>query len=602
MANLLQLAQSLAAQNLVSRTLAAQGVGQVSQPALQQVAAPLPQPGLAGQQLLQALLQPQLLQSQLSPLQLLGQRQPQVTGVPQVPVPGAAQAALAAVPPILRATQVIQSAQAHGAVASGPLPKGMPKQRPKATPKPPAMLLAAAKVHEAGNSAESGEASPRDEAGAQDGVEDSKVRCHLHRKLNKACKFCKAFSEQQERSRELEEKRKSELLEKREAELAGLPQDDKLPVPGLSQFPQALKEKIVVTRYYGQGLADQGFNEIKEKLFNCTTCEPEVKTGSLDAFAPTPFFCCLFKLLVMKITEGQLRSMLNNRNRIVRCAAFLYVRFGLAQERYWEFLSEALLDVEEFVPWPERGEEQISEGLFVEHLLIKDKYCDLILPRISAGHRKTFNERLVLFDQFRRRYAANLEVLERFEGAGVPVEVCTTDGEWSEGVTEGPPSAGRRRVTIPVSLNDGSRQIVSLGMLICPTSGNYDPQDLTRSYGTSYQELVEKYRLQQRDAAVASGKDYCKSSGRHTVHIGGVTFVAGENKRRREEEQADREREEEEAEELRAREAKRERVTAQEHQVKQAAIMERYLGGSRALQAKQATPRDGEGPERMRLG
>jgi len=141
-------------------------------------------------------------------------------------------------------------------------------------------------------------------------------------------------------------------------------------------------------------------------------------------------------------------------------------------------------------------------------------------------------------------------------------------------------------------------QHIPLGMLI--RKGGSSSSDLKTSRGRSYAELLERYRAQQRDAAVASGKDYCKTSGRHTVHAGGVTFIAGGSskddkgeKRRRDGEDSD----EEEA----ARERKKKADQDREQQAKQAAIREKYLGGAKS-QAR-AGNRDGaEGPERMRLG
>merc|ERR1719240_1202290 len=94
---------------------------------------------------------------------------------------------------------------------------------------------------------------------------------------------------------------------------------------------------------------------------------------------------------------------------------------------------------------------------------------------------------------------------------------------------------------MPVRLS-GSGEVInaSIGMLIRPSS-SASSSDLTRSRGQSNKELQDRYRAQQRDSYVSSGRDFCKSSGRHTLHVGGQTFVAGagENKRRREEDDDD---------------------------------------------------------------
>jgi len=144
-----------------------------------------------------------------------------------------------------------------------------------------------------------------------------------------------------------------------------------------------------------------------------------------------------------------------------------------------------------------------------------------------------------------------------------------------------------------VKLTNGEEREVSLGMIITPGSAS-NSSDLTRSRGRSAEELLEKYQAQQRDAAVASGKDYCKTSGQHTLRVGGIPFVAGV---KRKEQDSDRALE---AEEEARREAKR-NAPSLEHQAKMAAIESKYCArvGSTSTLSK-SDQRDG--PERMRLG
>ncbi|CAK0905314.1 unnamed protein product [Prorocentrum cordatum] len=65
-----------------------------------------------------------------------------------------------------------------------------------------------------------------------------------------------------------------------------------------------------------------------------------------------------------------------------------FVSCVAAEDRYWDLLSEFLIENEDFVPCPESGGERMSEGKFVEDLLTKEKYCDISLPRIAAAQRR----------------------------------------------------------------------------------------------------------------------------------------------------------------------------------------------------------------------
>jgi len=436
-------------------------------------------------------------------------------------------------------------------------------------------------------------------------------RCHLHRKQSKACRFCKSYAQFQElRNKELEEKKNAAIARLKHSGARGggalVNQDDKVAIPNFVHFSQTWRERIINGGFYQQVLANQEVSALKDGLFECETAEPEVRgRSSLDA-VPSPFICAVYRMMTIKLTEGQLRSLLSSRTRWVRCAGFVYIRLGVHQDRYWELLSEFLMDDEEFVPFPGRSSDSMTEGQFVEQLLTKEKLCDLPLPRIAAAQRRTINERMVFYDQFRKRYGANLEVIDRYETEKLDVEVCGVDGEWREAVTTGPPVGGRRRVVVPVRYLNGETESVSIGMVICPskgTSSSTSSTDLTRTRGRSNRELLEEYREQQRDAAVASGKDYCKTSGRHIVHAGGVTFSCGGKRRREEEEEKSKT---EDAEEKRAREAKR-REPSMEQQAKMQAIVEKYCArpsGAASTSRSNHKPlnENMEHVDRMRLG
>lgn len=423
-------------------------------------------------------------------------------------------------------------------------------------------------------------------------------RCHLHRKQNKACKFCKAYYQNEEiRCKRLEEKKNAALEKLKEGASSslgrGLGQNDKVLLPSMVHFSQVLMERIMKNGYYVTALSSAALQDVKTILFTCETCDVESRgTHTLD-LEPSKFIGCVYRILSLQLTEGQLQSLLNNSSCWVRCAAYVYVRLGVQHDRYWELLSDALMDDEEFIPFPGRGGDSMTVGQYVEQLFTKDKYCDLNLPRIPVAHRKVLNRRIVLYEQFRRRYAANLEVFERYEEPGVQVECCSPDGEWTTAETVGTQRLTGRCATVQVRLSDSSEQSVSLGMVICPgrVFNPSNAQDLTRSKGRSSQELLERFEEQQRDSAVAKGKDYCKTSGQHTLRVGGIPFVAGVKRK---------EAETREGSDDDGRRDKRSGPSV-EHQAKLAAIEAKYC--ARVATQGRAAHQDGvDGPERMRLG
>lgn len=223
------------------------------------------------------------------------------------------------------------------------------------------------------------------------------------------------------------------------------------------------------------------------------------------------------------------------------------------------------------------------------------------LPRIEAAQRRTINERLVLYEQFRKRYVAHIGDLGHLQDPDktIPVEVCSIDGVWTPAETTGPATAvGRRRVTVPVRFPYGAEQKVALGMVISPgktpsTSSASRAQDLTCSRGRSNEELLAEYRVKQRGNALATGKDYCKNTGRHMVHAGGMVFMGG-GKRSREKDDSDSSEE--------RREVAKKNATSREHELKMAAIMQKYCARGAASQAKDQRGSGVDGPDRLRLG
>lgn len=425
--------------------------------------------------------------------------------------------------------------------------------------------------------------------------EEEIPRCHLHKKQNKACKFCKAYYAQQETKAKKHEEQKSVALEQLRAGLSrsgkGLGDNDKTPLPNLPLFPSVLADRIQKNDFYSSTICSASVSELRGIITSNESCDTETRTDKALDLDPSAFISVVYRFMVLPLTEGQLQMLIRSRSSWTRAAAFLYVRMGMHVDRYWELMSEALMDQEEFVPFPSRGGDTMQVGQYVELLLTKDKYCDITLPRVPVVQRKMLNRRMVMYAQFRKRYSAHLAVLDRFQEEDVSVEICNADGEWLRGRTVEAINQNRTTKTLLVKLESGEEQTVSLGMVICPSSSSSSSSDLTRSRGRSAEELLRNFEAQQKDSALASGKDYCKTSGQHTVRVGGVPFVAGVKRKELETERT--------ADLDEDRRESRRTGPSWEHQAKMAALESKYCARvSSATGGRSET----EGPERMRLG
>eukprot|EP00401_Gymnodinium_catenatum_P015745 CAMPEP_0117517614 /NCGR_PEP_ID=MMETSP0784-20121206/31704_1 /TAXON_ID=39447 /ORGANISM="" /LENGTH=496 /DNA_ID=CAMNT_0005313503 /DNA_START=47 /DNA_END=1537 /DNA_ORIENTATION=- len=436
---------------------------------------------------------------------------------------------------------------------------------------------------------------------AAEAEEPEVQKCHLHRKVSKSCKFCKAYALWVERQEKKREDTKHAALEKLKSNIGSgrnLSLADKAPVSNFSHFPRVLAERIQKTDVYIKARDGMQLPELMDILSKSDSCDAERKNKITLDLQPSPFICVVYHLLAVRVTEGDLAWMTKHDSCWIRCAAMLYVRLGFHSDRYWDCLADSLMDDEDFIPFTSRiGESStMTVGQYAENLLMKADYGEsdtkFPMPRIPVATRTRICRRICLYPQFRKRYIANLQVTDRFSEGGVEVEVCSVDGEWRRAVTRGSQSRlwDQRCASALVVYPDSEEEYVSMGRLIVPDGSSSSSSDLTRSRGKSAQELFEKYNEHQRDSAVARGKDYCKPTVQ-TVCVGGVRFLAGE-KRGRSDRTAERDTDVLEEEEARAR---RQQQARAEKQAKLAAIESKYC-------AKVPAKESGHVPDRMRLG
>eukprot|EP00746_Dinoflagellata_sp_MGD_P112760 gnl/MRDRNA2_/MRDRNA2_49883_c0_seq2.p1 gnl/MRDRNA2_/MRDRNA2_49883_c0~~gnl/MRDRNA2_/MRDRNA2_49883_c0_seq2.p1 ORF type:complete len:511 (+),score=107.53 gnl/MRDRNA2_/MRDRNA2_49883_c0_seq2:78-1610(+) len=421
-------------------------------------------------------------------------------------------------------------------------------------------------------------------------------KCHLHRKLNKACRFCKQHSAFLEKQTAKKEAAKQEVLKEIQDAAALGPEkvdrDNKVLLPYMAQFPEELKLRIMQHKIFEYQICDFFVADCEEKLPEDESCEIDTQREDMF-FVPNSWIMCVYRLMILRPTEDEFDALLNHRSIWVRCAAYLIVRLGMTQDRYWELLSPGLMDNTEFKPFPKRDPRTYTMGEYVQKLLWEDKYCSEPLPRIPMGLRKTLNERLILYAQFRERYQANLEVLDRYEEPGVPVEVCReVDGEWVQAKTVGAKSRSKRCITTPVRFEDGKEQNVSIGRLII-VDPNADQTDLTKSRGRSNKELLEKYREEQKKGTWMGPEDAAKNRSKAALPN---TFVGKSGKRRKSKEE-----EEEEDEENALQEAKKRRET-QEREREMSQIMQKYLAAGSSSTGGSSSAGDIDAPDHMRLG
>merc|ERR1712181_113985 len=157
--------------------------------------------------------------------------------------------------------------------------------------------------------------------------------------MNKACKFCKAYTQWAERQEKRREDMKNATLEslKNNSQVQTYADNEKAPIPNFQSFPRVLAERIQKTDMYIKVRKAVGLSETMKALTKCDSCDTSSKNKVTLNVEPSPFLCMVYNMLSVQMTEGDLTWMMKSDSCWVRCAAFLYVRRGFRtiSEQRW---------------------------------------------------------------------------------------------------------------------------------------------------------------------------------------------------------------------------------------------------------------------------
>mmetsp|Transcript_118421 Transcript_118421/g.339982 ORF Transcript_118421/g.339982 Transcript_118421/m.339982 type:complete len:598 (-) Transcript_118421:278-2071(-) len=368
-------------------------------------------------------------------------------------------------------------------------------------------------------------------------AEVEKVRCHLHKKPKENCKFCKKhkdlLDEVQKKGQDSKGERGNDKKRRKPDRAISEERDGvsrgplELANPKTFGFSGLLQTHIVECAHFKSLLALETFEQLVDETYQfANSVEPYMANS---ATLPSALFCCLYRFFTMGLDSHNLKRLLENaESPYIRCAGFLYVRYGLPHDQLLGWLSEYLIDDEEFKPTPD-SDYKTTVGEYVEGLLSQEKYFNAVLPRLPMVTKRAVEERLAPLGQNRKRMQANKHILDVFREPGLKIE-CSIGGEWIAGsvveLDEDPPN----RPKIRARLDDGSEEYVHLGKVIVTDrnaridrfggrggggrgcrSRSRSRNDWSRFKGKSDRELIDEMRSRERERAVcSSGKDYAR--------------------------------------------------------------------------------------------
>lgn len=461
---------------------------------------------------------------------------------------------------------------------------------------------------------------------AEQKAEGEKLRCHLHRKPNSKCKLCQRHKDFVDKGKEekaaVKEKFASALRGGRKQDVEGSSRNSGVRILEIANtktfgFPGLLQTQLVESQYYKTVMLMESMEQVVDELYTYADSLEPYAPHSVQA--PSALFVCVYRLFTLGIDGHQLKQLLDNDDSpFVRCAGFLFLRYGVAPDQLWPWLGEYVLDEEDFQGKITNQEWGSTMGEFVEHLLSEDYYYKTVLPRLPVTTKRQIEGKLAQVSQYRKRAHANRRKLHIFREKGVRVEAIPNDVDWLAGDILSLLEDNPLRLRVRVRFDDGQEQVVGIGKVILvdargsshrsrsrsrsPGSGTTSAGgvDWSRDKGRSTSELLEDIRNRARDNAVCtSGKEYSQRRVNSfqiamPLEQGNASYgLAREETQHTGKSRGARER-------SRSREADRKRENSAEYQAKQKALFEKY-GTQKAAQSTKQT-NDIERPDVMRLG
>lgn len=163
-----------------------------------------------------------------------------------------------------------------------------------------------------------------------------------------------------------------------------------------------MRKNVFASAYFNKELFNlRDLTSVLEEVKkHAQSIEPWIK-GSCNT--PSTLFCILIKLFILKLTEGQLRFVLDSANPFIKIVGILYIRFLAEPSELWDRLKDLTLCSD---PIPGHS---LSISDLINQVLSAQDYYSLQLPRIPVKIQSLLNKKLSEIPQRNTRFLTNLQ-------------------------------------------------------------------------------------------------------------------------------------------------------------------------------------------------
>lgn len=296
-----------------------------------------------------------------------------------------------------------------------------------------------------------------------------------------------------------------------------------LPIHGNSStfnINTLLYNNILESDYFKALYQLRTYHETIDEIYTSVSHVEPWQTGTTRV--PSTAFCLLLKFFLMRLTEKQMKGLLNTGDSpYVRAIGFLYLRYACPPKDLWGWFEPYLEDDEEFCPSSDRSV-SMTMGKYLIKLLTDMHYYNTQLPRIPVPTERKFKVLLLMLGEKQKRREANLRDEDRgkfCKGAKVMAIYADEENEpaWYEAVIdsrdrEGESEGGGGHRYWVTFTEYGNTESVDLGDIKLQDDESKD-RDRSRSGSRGRGngedgDLLKRVLDQERQGSVAVGKNY----------------------------------------------------------------------------------------------
>ena len=294
----------------------------------------------------------------------------------------------------------------------------------------------------------------------------NKKKCDLHfEKLSEKCRKCKIIIEEIKNEENKKMINLSYFQKKENPNLKNQNAKKKnhkeyfLQNSSNGKLNNLLLNNILSCQYFKEVVLFKDFQSLEKEIINNVT--------NIEAWAvgisgvPSTFFCCLYRLFTLQISNEQISHLLKSEFIYVKLIGILYLRF-LGEANYlWEYLSPFLSDKTLFYPKVDK-KNKITVSEYVQQLFVDEKHYGTRLPRIPVKIERDIKIKLMCYKEMEEREKENMKIIDKFN-LGDCVKIYNEKNQTEEGIIKSIKQDGMK-FSYEIDVN-GKNKFVSLGSI-----------------------------------------------------------------------------------------------------------------------------------------